>query len=102
MSGIVHNVEPRGFGRLGHLDLGVASRRMVFSTRPRFSKAFGKVKIILYHSLGLFVVRDMGWEGLNGIKVRGVLQLVLLLLNLGRLLSTIGGGGTNWKCHFLD
>ena len=42
-----HNVEPRGFGRLGHLVLGVASRRMVLGTLPRCSKAFGKVKIIL-------------------------------------------------------
>ena len=71
-------------------------------TLPRCSKAFEKVKIILCHRLGLFVVQEMGWEGLNGIKARGVLQLVLLRLNLGRLISTIRRGGTNRKSHCLD
>ena len=39
MSGIVHNVEPRGFGRLGHLVLGVASREMVLGTLLRCLKS---------------------------------------------------------------
>ena len=71
MSGIVHNVEPRGFGRLGHLVLGVASSEMVLGKLPRCLKVFERVKIALCHSLFLFVVPEMGWEGLNGIKVRG-------------------------------
>ena len=80
----------------------VASREMVLGALLRCLKAFERVKIILCHSLFLFVVREMGWEGLNGIKARGVLQLVLLRLNLGRLISTIRGGGTNRKSHCLD
>ena len=101
VSGIVLNVEPRWFGRLGHLVSGVASREMVLGTLLRCLKAFERVKIILRHSLFLFVVREMGWEGLNGIKARGVVQLVLLRLNLGLLISTIKGGGTNRKSHCL-
>ena len=46
-SGIVLSVEPRGFGQLEDLVLGVASREIVLGTLPRCLKAFEKVKIIL-------------------------------------------------------
>ena len=73
----------RGLAGSYILVFGVASREMVLGTLPRCLKTFEKVKIILCHSLFLFVVREMVWEGLNGIKAQGVLLLVLLRLQLG-------------------